>query len=144
MIHLRRRAELPRLEMMPLIDVIFLLITFFIYALVLMVRADLLPVTLPKLVSGEPARNVVPIVVLLDGEGRLYVNAEAAPDTAAVLERVTELREEDAERPIFLAADQKGEKDRLPLFFNLVDQMRQAGIGDFSIMGAAQPNNSEE
>ena len=37
---LRRSEHETRVEMMPLIDVVFLLLTFFIYAMVLMVRAE--------------------------------------------------------------------------------------------------------
>ena len=43
---LRRSEHETRVEMMPLIDVVFLLLTFFIYAMVLMVRAEVLPVPL--------------------------------------------------------------------------------------------------
>ena len=44
MFTIRRTDHEARVEIMPLIDVIFLLLTFFIYAMVLMVRAALLPV----------------------------------------------------------------------------------------------------
>ena len=37
---LRRPDFDARIEIMPLIDVVFLLLTFFIYAMVLMIRAE--------------------------------------------------------------------------------------------------------
>ena len=48
---LRRTDHDTRVEMMPLIDVGFLLLTFFIYAMVLMVRAEVLPVPLESYAS---------------------------------------------------------------------------------------------
>ncbi len=39
-LRIRRPQHEARVEIMPLIDVIFLLLTFFIYAMVLMVRAE--------------------------------------------------------------------------------------------------------
>ena len=60
---LRRPQHETRIEIMPLIDVIFLLLTFFIYAMVLMVRAELLPVEMHAFASGEPAQ-VPPAVAI--------------------------------------------------------------------------------
>ncbi len=125
--------------MMPLIDVVFLLLTFFIYALVLMVRADLLPIALPELAAGEPAERITPIVILLDQEGALFVNAESAADITDVIAQLTELKREQPDAPVILAADEHGETDRLPLAIELIDKLRMAGIGDFSIMGRPAP-----
>src|SRR5690606_8300025 len=47
----RRHDLAPRMEMIPLIDVIFLLLTFFIYSLALMVQAQVLPVALPPITT---------------------------------------------------------------------------------------------
>ena len=49
---IRRHDLAPRVEMMPLIDVVFLLLTFFIYSFVMMVRAEVLPVVLTPLGTG--------------------------------------------------------------------------------------------
>ena len=52
---IRRTDHEMRIEIMPLIDVIFLLLTFFIYAMVLLVRAEMLPMELPEFTSAAPA-----------------------------------------------------------------------------------------
>ena len=54
MLSIRRTVHETRIEIMPMIDVIFLLLTFFIYAMVLMVRAELLPVEMHGFSSGVP------------------------------------------------------------------------------------------
>jgi len=52
---LRRPDHAPRLEMMPLIDVIFLLLTFFIYQMVVMRPVDTLGVELAPVAGGGRA-----------------------------------------------------------------------------------------
>ncbi len=135
MARLRRTIDAPRLEVLPLIDVIFLLLTFFIYALVLVVRAELLPVELPQVAAGTPAEASRPIVVTLDSDGRFYVGTDPAEDVQAVIAALREIRDERPDDPLFLAADRDGTTDRHPAFFALVDALREAGVGDFSIMG---------
>ena len=70
---LRRTEHEARIEIMPLIDVVFLLLTFFIYAMVLMVRAEVLPVPLESYVSGTPAEPRPTISVTLAIDGNIYV-----------------------------------------------------------------------
>ena len=67
---LRRTEHDTRIEVMPLIDVVFLLLTFFIYAMVLMVRAEVLPVPFESYISGESAtpKQVVSITIAVDGD----------------------------------------------------------------------------
>ncbi|MFG0251582.1 MAG: ExbD/TolR family protein, partial [Phycisphaerales bacterium JB038] len=106
-----------------------------IYALVLMVRADLLPVDLPELAAGTPAEGGRPVVVMIDTQGDFFVDAEPFEDVDAVIRRLREIRAERPDDPLFLAADREGSTDRLPGFFMLVDRLREAGVGDFAIMG---------
>ena len=76
MLTLRRPQNEPRIEIMPMIDVIFLLLTFFIYAMVLMVRAELLPLQLPEFASGQPATIPPAVTISIDEQGSLFLNRE--------------------------------------------------------------------
>jgi biopolymer transport protein ExbD len=58
---------------MPLIDVVFLLLTFFIYAMVLMVRAEVLPVPFESYISGEAATPKQAVSITIAVDGNLYV-----------------------------------------------------------------------
>ena len=120
------RLTLP-LEIMPMIDVIFLLLTFFIYAMVLMVRAELLPLQLPKFASGEPATIPPAVTISIDQHGKLFLNRE--PITVdEVVGRLRKIKEEDPETVIFLAAEERGTVDRLPMFLELYDELAFAGL----------------
>ncbi len=127
MLTLRRTENEPRIEIMPMIDVIFLLLTFFIYAMVLMVRAELLPLQLPEFASGEPATIPPAVTISIDHQGRLFLDRE--PITVdEVVGRLRKIKDEDPETVIFLAAQERGTVDRLPLFLELYDELAFAGL----------------
>ncbi len=130
----RRTQHETRVEIMPLIDVIFLLLTFFIYAMVLMVRAELLPVEMHAFASGEPARLPPAVAITIDRNGALFFNREQIA-MAAVLDRLKTVKAADPETVIYIAAEATGTMDRLPTFLNLYDQLAHAGL-NIKLVGA--------
>jgi biopolymer transport protein ExbD len=143
MARLRRTLEAPRLEVLPLIDVVFLLITFFIYALVLMKRMELLPVEMPELTAGTPAEASQQLVVTIDADGQLFVGTEPASGIDDLILRLRERRLEQPEGPVYLAAAREGSTDRLPVFMDLLDRLRYAGLGDVAVMGSPPRSSAE-
>ncbi len=135
MLSLRRSNLDTRIEIMPLIDVVFLLLTFFIYAMVLMVRVDLLPMDVAQLESGAAAQPAPAITVSIDSAGRLFVDREPT-DLAGILPRLREAVARDSKTVIYVAADAHGEADRLPVFFELYDQLANEGL-EIKLVGAA-------
>ena len=71
---LRRTEHDTRVEIMPLIDVVFLLLTFFIYAMVLMVRVEVLPVPFESYISGETATPKPAISITIAIDGNVYID----------------------------------------------------------------------
>lgn len=130
---IRRTDHEMRIEMMPLIDVIFLLLTFFIYAMVLMIRAELLPMDLPEYASAEPARPSPAITVSLDREGRLNVDREPVV-VEDVLPRIRAAVDAEPATVVYLAAEAEGDLDRLPTFLDLYDRLANAGL-DLRLVG---------
>ena len=104
---LRRPKYETRIEIMPLIDVIFLLLTFFIYAMVLMVRAELLPVEMHAFASGEPAKVPPAVAITIDRNGSLFFNREQIA-MATVLDRLKAVRAADPDTVIYVAAEATG------------------------------------
>ena len=136
---------------MPLIDVIFLLLTFFIYSMVTMVRAEILPVQLQTLTTGRTAEPTAILAVTIDIRGELYLNREPiAPD--ALDKRLNEVAQLDDPPKLFLALEDsprvdagetgtqppgagQGVVDRGPLLIELIERVRRAGMEDFNIVG---------
>lgn len=77
MIRVRRPTTEPRLELTPLIDVVFLLVTFFIFALALTVRLKVSDITLPALGEGSPASPEARLVLGLTQSGELVLDGQS-------------------------------------------------------------------
>jgi biopolymer transport protein ExbD len=81
-------------EITPLIDVVFLLLTFFVFALILTVRVEVTSVTLPTVAEGEAETLAEPpVVIALDASGEVDVGGAAVGEAgdaglAAVLREV--------------------------------------------------------
>ena len=136
---IRRPDYETRIEIMPLIDVIFLLLTFFIYAMVLMVRAELLPVEMHAFASGEPATVPPAVAITIDRNGSLFFNREQIA-MSTVLQRLKAVRDADPDTVIYVAAEATGATDRLPTFLDLYDQLAHAGL-NIKLVGAPIPES---
>ena len=136
--HIRRHDLSPRVELLPMIDVIFLLLTFFIYSMVVMVRPQLLPVQLVPVGTGEQSEPGEVQAVTLDAGGQLHLNREPI-DPAALETRLREWGELDPPPRLFLALEDTGRPtepvDRAPLLIELIERVRAAGIDDFAVVG---------
>ena len=63
----------PRIEMLPLIDIVFLLLVFFIYAMLSMAVHRGLPVLLPASASAEIDKDLV-LSVTIKKDGAVYID----------------------------------------------------------------------
>ncbi len=136
MFTIRRTEHEARVEIMPLIDVIFLLLTFFIYAMVLMVRAELLPVEMHSFSSGEPITLPPAVAITIDRDGALFLNLEPI-EMDAVLDRLVEVKAANPDTIIYVAAEKVGTTDRLPVFLDLYDELAHAGL-NIKLVGSPQ------
>ena len=119
--------------MLPLIDVVFLLLVFFIYAMVSMVVHRGLKVDLPTAGTAALERGDF-ISITIDADNQLYLNSEPA-DPEGLAERVLQLRT-DKNKPVFIEGDQKAD---LGLAIELLDNLKKAGIEEVSF--SCKPEN---
>lgn len=120
--------------MTPLIDVIFLLLTFFVYSMVIMVRADVLPITLAAVATGQRPTERDMQVLSIDRAGTIYLNRQAVAESA-LDDRLSELARADPRPQLFIGIEAQGEVDRGPMLITLIERVRRAGITDFAIVG---------
>ncbi len=130
MVRFRRSSPEVRFEMTPLIDVVFLLLTFFIFALVLMVRANVLDVQLPEVGSG-PAAEGITVTIAIDRENQLFVDGEPV-ERVTLVEAVRAAMADSPDARLVIAADQASASGVL---ISLADLLGREGLGSFSIIG---------
>jgi biopolymer transport protein ExbD len=109
--------------------VVFLLLTFFIYALVLMERIELVPLELKSLEAGTAVNDAAPPparTLSLDGDGRLLLDRQPI-DLEAVVPELQDTLGQDPETVLYLAvSDEVGPSDRTPMLLELWNQLRLA------------------
>jgi biopolymer transport protein ExbD len=65
----------PQIYIVPMIDVIFALLTFFIMSTLFLTRSEGLPINLPKAGTAE-AQKSTSVTVTLDQQGKLFLNRQ--------------------------------------------------------------------
>ncbi|MDF7823755.1 biopolymer transporter ExbD [Pontiellaceae bacterium B12227] len=119
-------AKKARVEMLPLIDVVFLLLVFFIYAMVSMVVHHGIKVDLPSAGTASMEQNDY-ISISIDAENGLFLNKE--PVEAEGLAGRVQLLRGQSNKPVFIDGDSKAD---LGLAIELLDDLKKAGIEEIS------------
>jgi len=124
-----RAGKRPRIEMLPLIDIVFLLLVFFIYAMLSMAVHKSLPVALPSSSSARLDRSEA-LSVTLRADGSLYLGREKT-SLQGLRESLRQAAVADGrEAGVLLFADKSVSYQDL---FKVMDQIRSAGITRISL-----------
>jgi biopolymer transport protein ExbD len=119
----REFSRRPRIEMIPLIDVVFLLLVFFIYSMLSMTVHRGLPVNLPTASTSTVDRETF-ITVTLQRDGRLFME-DREVDTHTLPSLLIEEKKKNAEVQVYLRADRDVSYQRA---VEVMDLVRSAGI----------------
>ena len=120
--------KIVRIEMLPLIDIVFLLLVFFIYAMLSMAVHRGLPVELPTSSTAEIDKKLI-LSVTVKADGSVYVDKEQV--ALADLTRILISKAGDAREPgVLVFADRA-----LPyqMIYSVLDKIRQAGLSRISL-----------
>jgi biopolymer transport protein ExbD len=125
----------PRVEMLPLIDVVFLLLVVFIYTMLSMAVHKGLPVALPlssQALSSREKPTVLSITVRADGS--VYLDKQPVP-----LEELTAMLQTHARRDsqtgVLLFADRQLPYQSL---FHVLDKIRQSGLSRINLQAESE------
>ncbi|MBW2108573.1 MAG: biopolymer transporter ExbD [Deltaproteobacteria bacterium] len=120
-----------RIELIPLIDIIFLLLVFFIYSMLSMVVYRGIPVDLPRANTTEAQQGAL-LVITIDGRGRIFVDQEPVE-----ADRLSERLKAVAAGPSKKAVVISGHRDApYRAFVEVLDGVRRAGFERVSIEAA--------
>ncbi len=125
---IRRTVHEPRIELIPLIDVMMFLLSFFIYSQALAVRISVVPMELRKFESSQAAKPAPAATISIALDGKLFYNRVpcSIDDIAG---RVAESKKEDPKTVVYIAvADGEGSVDRAPIMQSVWDRLRGSGL----------------
>lgn len=119
----RIHPKKPRIEMLPLIDTVFLVLVVFIYAMLSMVIHRGIPVNLPQAATSVPDQKEYEAITLL-ASGKIFFNEEECDLDLLRLKllSVSTLKEQ---RPVYINGDKAVEHG---LVVKILDLVREAGI----------------
>ena len=125
-----------RIEMIPLIDIVFLLLVFFIYAMLSMAVHRGLPVSLPRSSAVQIDTRAV-LTVTVTQTGSVYVDKE--PVQLEALTRVLAEKAQATQEPgVLLFADRDLAYQDL---FSVLDRIRSAGLERISLQAEIDPDH---
>ncbi len=123
-----------RIDMLPLIDIVFLLLVFFIYAMLSMAVHHALPVALP-LSSTAPLDKQVTLSVTVDRNGSVFL--DDTPVETKELADILKIKAESSKEPaVLLFADNSITYQTL---YEVIDQIKIAGIDRLSLECERKP-----
>ena len=117
-----------RIEMLPLIDIVFLLLVFFIYAMLSMAVHRGLPVILPTSSTAKIDKHLI-LSVTVRADGSIFLDKKPMPlkDLKESLRKAARNRKETG---VLLFADKAVPYQEL---FRVLDQIRLAGLNRISL-----------
>lgn len=126
-----------RIEMLPLIDIVFLLLVVFIYAMLSMAVHRGLPVELPTASSAQIEQKEtlsVTVQKISDGQTLIYVDEDevSIDELSRVLQvKAGNIQNQQGEKPgVLFFADSSISYQQL---FRVLDKIRLAGLGNISL-----------
>lgn len=128
MAFLPRHREEPRLELTPMIDVVFLLLIFFMISTTF-VETPGIDIKLPESSAQAVEREPQEIKVYLSREGEIWIGEERLSQLQ-LEERLAEAGSRAAEMTFLLLADREAQHGRV---VQLMDLAREAGFGKLAI-----------
>jgi len=124
--HQRRRA---RIEIIPLIDIMFFLLATFVIVSLSMVKNEGINVRLPTAETGPPQERDHIVTVSITEAGTLYLDKEAIV-LDALRDRLRSLQSVDPDLSVFLNGDEEAD---FGVVMKVFDELRQLGINRVSV-----------
>lgn len=131
------KRKKARIEIIPLIDVIFFLLATFVLFTLSLNRIQSLPVDLPVAAppSSTPPSEKDNVTIQVSGEGAVFWNKELI-DLGEVPSRLAYFKTQTEDPRVLIAGD---EKARFGFTVSILDEVRKAGITKFSVETRTRP-----
>jgi len=125
---LQDEADIPaQINIVPMIDVIFAILTFFIMSTLFLTRQEGLPVNLPQAATSQKSQIPTKITVTVDAGGQISVN-KVPTAIDALTEQVRTLVGANPESVVIINADKTVEHGEIVEVMDKVRQVKGAKL----------------
>lgn len=111
--------DIPQINIVPMIDVIFAILTFFIMSSLFLTRSEGLPVNLPQAQTAQ-SQQQSKITVTVDNKGNVFLDRQPT-QIEDLAEQVKSLMANQPETLVIINADEKVEHGQV---IAVMDQLR--------------------
>ncbi len=125
---LRLERKSARIELIPLIDIIFLLLVFFIYSMLSMIVYRGIPIILPGAHTVEAEKGQM-LIINIDENGQIFLDKELTPSR----ELLSRLKRQRAVFPEKTAIISGHKESPYKVFVDVLDKVRLAGFKKVSM-----------
>ena len=123
-----RETKQPDLNIIPMIDIMFFLLVFFMLSTMYMVEQKTIPVNLPQATSAT-IDNKTNFTVTLKDDGSIYLEDQPT-DIQTLLMQATKEQKNNPSFAIIIRADKDINYDKVVSF---IDTLKKAGITRFGL-----------
>jgi biopolymer transport protein ExbD len=127
--HRNRRREHPELEMTPLIDIVFLLLIFFMittsFSQANQQNETQIPIDLPESESGSAPSPNQQTILVVQADGSVDIRTESDVSGETLAERLESLYEIAPDAPVLLKGDRDASHGRM---VEVLDRAKRAGF----------------
>lgn len=124
-----RGTRRARIEIVPLIDIIFFLLATFVMVSLSMIKNQGIPVNLPSAASSSAQERKDFSAITVTAAGEYFFNKDAVT-LEQLVERLKTVRSAEAEPRVFINADEKAEFGKASA---VLDEVRKLGISKVAI-----------
>ena len=132
-----RSKKRPRIEIIPLIDIVFFLLATFVMVSLSMVKNQGIAVNLPAAATGAPQEHSQATTISVNADGVIYFNKEAVDDTQLDT-ALRQLQEREGDPRIFINGDEGAPFGKA---ISVLDRIRKLGITKVAIQTQPSTNH---
>ena len=119
--------DFPQINILPMIDIIFVILSFFIISSLYLVRLETIPVNLPNAETANQEKDSV-IVITLDLEDRIFID-EKLLDISLVKNEILSKIKNNNNRKIIIRADKNVKYGKVISILDILRKLEGIKIG---------------
>ena len=124
-----------------MIDVIFLLLTFFIYNLLISTPMRVMPIQFADAATGNREGIERLYVLRVDRSSVIHLGNDRV-ELSDLDAKLREIASHPSQPMLHILFEDEGDKDRVPLLWHLVERVKRAGIRNMTFVGRPGPNGT--